>query len=102
MDNHVAMLEGVEQVSYYLVWSRIEEKFLAVTFEAQDELEKNFVQLYSVLLSFMARSIRFLRKKTRKWTLLGRCRMQPMADLTSRKNVWWPPFSHPILSFVTM
>lgn len=70
MDNiekHAAVLEGIEKISYYLVWSRIEEANLTVPFDAHDQLELVFIQLYTTILTFTARSLRFLRKKPRKY-----------------------------------
>lgn len=63
LEKHAAVLEGVERISYYLVWTKIEERHLAISFEAQDQLQADFVKLYKVMLEFMARSIRFLRDK---------------------------------------
>ena len=68
LDKHAAVLEGIERISYFLVWSKIEESSLAVPYEAHAQLESDFVQLYTVMLAFMARCIRFLRNKPRQFS----------------------------------
>ncbi|TKA63807.1 hypothetical protein B0A55_11845, partial [Friedmanniomyces simplex] len=65
LEKHAAVLEGIERMSYYLVWSRIEESYLIVPSTSSAQLEGEFIQLYTVMLTFMARSIRFLRNKPR-------------------------------------
>lgn len=67
LEKHAAVLEGIEKISYYLLWSRIEEACLAVPFEARAQLEVDFVQLYTTILTFTARSLRFLRSKSRRY-----------------------------------
>lgn len=67
IEKHAAVLEGIEKISYYLVWGRIEETNLAVPFDAHDQLELVFIQLYTTMLTFTARSLRYLRKKSRKY-----------------------------------
>lgn len=70
LDKHTAVLEGIEKISYYLVWSKIEESSLAVPYDAHDQLERDFIQLYTAMFTFMARCIRFLRNKPRQSFLL--------------------------------
>lgn len=67
VEEHAAVLEGVERISYYLVWSRIEEANLVIPFEAHDQLELVFIQLYTTILTFTARSLRFLCNKSREY-----------------------------------
>ncbi|KAM0714686.1 hypothetical protein Q7P37_009703 [Cladosporium fusiforme] len=57
LEKHAAVVEGVEQISYYLAWAKIEERCLVITFEAHDQLQAEFVRLYKAMLEFMARSI---------------------------------------------
>ena len=66
VEKHAAVLEGVETISFYLVWSKIEEACLAVPFEAHAQLELAFIQLYTTILTFTARSLRFLCNKSRE------------------------------------
>lgn len=66
LDKHAMVLEGIEKISYYLVWSKIEESSLAVPYDAHDRLEGDFIKLYTAMLMFMARCIRFLRNKPRQ------------------------------------
>lgn len=68
IEKHAAVLEGIEKISYYLVWSRIEEANLVIPFDAHDQLELVFIQLYTTILTFTARSLRFLRNKPGKYT----------------------------------
>nr|POE77557.1 hypothetical protein CFP56_09204 [Quercus suber] len=65
LEKHAAVLEGIEKISFYIVWSRIEESNLAFPYDAHAQLEGHFVELYTVMLAFMARCIRFLRNKPR-------------------------------------
>lgn len=67
IEKHAAVLEGIEKISYYLVWSRIEEANLAIPFDAHDQLELAFIQLYTTMLTFTARSLRFLSNKSREY-----------------------------------
>lgn len=66
VEKHAAVLEGIETISFYLVWSKIEEACLAVPFEAHAQLELAFIQLYTMILTFTARSLRFLCNKSRE------------------------------------
>lgn len=66
VEKHAAVLEGIETISYYLVWSKIEEACLAIPFDAHAQLELAFIQLYTTILTFTARSLRFLRNQPRE------------------------------------
>ncbi|KJX98386.1 hypothetical protein TI39_contig414g00007 [Zymoseptoria brevis] len=68
IDKHAAVLEGLEKITYLLAWSKIEEGNLSISYGAHDHLEKDFVPLYTHMLEFLARSIRFLRSKTKRLT----------------------------------
>lgn len=66
LEKHAAVLEGIEKMSYYIVWSRIEEIYLTLPSDSNAQLEDEFIKLYTNMLTFMARCIRFLRNKPRK------------------------------------
>jgi hypothetical protein len=65
LDKHAAVLGGIEKITYYIVWARIEEGNLLIPYSAHDHLETAFVELYGVILTFIARSIRFLQNRSR-------------------------------------
>lgn len=67
VEKHATVLEGIEMVSHYLVWGKIAEANLTIPFEAHDQLEVIFVQLYTTILAFAARSLRHLRNKSRAY-----------------------------------
>lgn len=90
LDKHAAVLEGIEKMSYYLVWSKIEESNLAIPYKAHAQLESDFVQLYTIMLKFMARCIRFLRNKPRQSVHI---QLLYLAALTLIKTVLLPPSS---------
>lgn len=69
---HVAILEGIDQVCYLLLWSRIEERlYLGRSIDGAEQLEKAFKNLYTNILSFLAKSCRFISQgKFRTYMLI--------------------------------
>ena len=64
----------METITFYLAWAKIEEKQLALPYEAHQKLEESFVDLYTHIFKFLARAARTLQNKTRMST---RCNDEP-------------------------
>ncbi|SMR60228.1 unnamed protein product [Zymoseptoria tritici ST99CH_1E4] len=62
-EKHAAVVGGLETITHYAAWSKIEEGNLLITYDGHDQLEKEFVKLYAAMLTFMAHAIQFLYSK---------------------------------------